>query len=217
MTTPTGNLKPGGTPPTPPRQNVVPHRGRPPGPSGRGPLRFVMVLIVVGVGLVFLKPISDALGGAVGSYVISGIQNAVDPACGHPGVTISVGRVEGAAGGTSTYPLVFTNHTGQTCSVSTAPSVVLSDSRGGGDAGRGAHYTGVPALGTDASRNILPYQYATVLLRVVSVHRWHAAACGPVRARYVGITFGGHTWWVPLQTAVCTRLANSSVSSVMPE
>ena len=174
MATPTGNLKPGGTPP---RRSQPPRVAKRSGPS-TGTLRLVAVLVVVGADLALLKPISNALGHATSNYVTNGIHSVVDPACTTTEVTLSMGERSAVGGDATGHPLVLTNRTGHVCSVTGAPSVRWTRTPSGSFLGHAVAYVGAPQTGAGTRVDILPYQHASVLLTVTNTGKWvHRRVC----------------------------------------
>jgi hypothetical protein len=158
----------------------------------------VGVLAIVGVGIAAI-----------------GADAATVHACSGANLSVSVGQADGTAG-TTYYPLVFVNTGSATCSVSGWAQVAFA---------RNANWSGLLARKAVAiNHGVKGYggpvvlrraAAASVALGVAETGNWSKAACGPVTARSVRVTFEGKVYWVEKTLSVCTKISSSTISGVV--
>jgi hypothetical protein len=140
--------------------------------------------------------------------------------CTSASIKVAVGAASGAAG-TIYYPLRFTNVGRVACAVSGIPSVQPTT---GAQADVARVNVGPPARRLDMSSSgygnpirLAPGQRASAAFGVGETANYPPSACVPRNAQSLDIGLAGvGGWWLALKTSVCTKLASTSISGVVP-
>jgi len=141
-------------------------------------------------------------------------------ACATTSLKLSIGQSDGAAG-TIFYPLIFTNEGKTACSVSGVPDVQPVT----GSLANVAHIlVGPRATVRDLSSQgygelfrLASGASASAAFGVVETGNFTPSQCVAAKFESLSVGFlGSGTWWVPLASTTCTKLASTNISGVVP-
>jgi hypothetical protein len=146
----------------------------------------------------------------------AGAANAKDTPCG-AALSMSVGRPDRATGVTY-YPIVFTNSGKAACSISGTPEVETSTSPG-------AHkpvMVGFKAKTADPTAHygklvvLPPKSKASADYGVRAATSWSNLTCAPVKTESIKVSLAHHVWWGHVLSTVCTHVASTTITGVVP-
>jgi hypothetical protein len=139
--------------------------------------------------------------------------------CAPTALRVSVGRANGAAG-TIYYPIEFKNVGGTQCVVSGTPSLQPTTGALAGVAhifvGPRAKVVKLAAQGYGDPVRLAPGQSASASFGVSESGNYSASACVAKNAQSLSVGLATGNWWVRLSISVCTKLASTSISGVVP-
>jgi hypothetical protein len=145
-------------------------------------------------------------------------------ACSFGALRLSVGQANGAAG-TIYYPLIVTNEASHACVISGTPSVQPTTGSLAGVAhilvGPRSTVRGFGSAGYGDSIRLAPGARASAALGVVETGNFTPSQCVAKRFESLSVSIaglhnGGGSWWAPLSSTTCTKLASTNISGFVP-
>ena len=141
------------------------------------------------------------------------------PACKSSSLRVTVGAANGAAG-TIYHSLVFTNVGTTACAVSGIPSVQPTTGALAGVAhilvGPPSRHENLSASGYGDPVRLTPQTSASANYGVAETGNWSVVTCGPKAVQSLSVSLAGGNFFVPLAASVCTKLASTVVSGLVP-
>lgn len=169
-------------------------------------------------------PLRHTIGVCVGTRTKWTVANApmfpVPVKCASPSIRLSFGPANGAAG-TIYLPLRLTNVGSTACTIAGIPA---AQSLSGATLHSVHRAIGPRARSIDMSANgngnpirLMPGGVASAAFGVVETGNYTPSQCRAktIQSLRVGLASGAN-WWVPASFSVCTRLASTTISGVVP-
>jgi hypothetical protein len=165
-------------------------------------------------GLAVLITLASSL--ALGSAPLPAAASSV-PKCNQGALAMSIGRSNGAAG-TNYYPLVFTNVTTHSCTLSGIPTVralTAINSMGGPPLGLPARPVNRGVKNYAGPVVIPPRGHASAAFGVIDTGALSARQCVAKNARSISVSLQGRMYWASLHFLVCTKMVSTTISGVV--
>ncbi|NNN02048.1 MAG: DUF4232 domain-containing protein [Acidimicrobiaceae bacterium] len=140
--------------------------------------------------------------------------------CTSASIRLSFAPANGAAG-TIYLPLRFTNVSSSPCSISGIPEVQTLSGRTRNAAhatvGPAARKLNLSASGPGTAIRLMPGETASAAYGVTETGNYTPSRCLAKTVQSLRVRFkSGANWWQPASFLVCTRLASTSISGVVP-
>jgi hypothetical protein len=141
-------------------------------------------------------------------------------ACALSALKISVGQSDGTAG-TIFVPLIFTNTSTKSCTLSGTPHVQPTTGSLAGLAhifvGPAASVRDLSSSGYGESLRLAPGSKVSVAFGIVETGNFTPSQCVAAKFQSVSVGFkNGDNWWVALASTTCTKLSSTNVSGIVP-
>jgi hypothetical protein len=139
------------------------------------------------------------------------------PRCNAGALAMTIGQADGTAG-TNYYPLVFTNVTTHTCTLSGIPTVhalTAINSMGGPPLGLPARLVNRGVRGYDRLVVILPHGHASAAFGVIDTGALSPRQCVAKNAQSISVSLQGRMYWAALRFPVCTKMVSTTISGVV--
>lgn len=139
--------------------------------------------------------------------------------CQSSSLQVSIGPAQGTAG-TTYLPLLFRNRGTVPCVVSGVPTVqpeVVTSSKTRHPLGAKARLIDLSASGSGQAIRLVPGGIASAPFGVVETGNYTSSQCVARTVSGIEISLmSGSNWWIPAQFSVCTRLASTTISGLVP-